>query len=96
MTIANTAQAEAWNSGEDVAHWVRNQARYDRMNEPFAALILDAAALGPGGHVLDVGCGCGSTTLAAARLIAPGQAVGIDLFGPMLVGPSALFSLSLF
>ena len=34
MTIANTAQAEAWNSGEDVAHWVRNQARYDRMNEP--------------------------------------------------------------
>ena len=84
MTIANTAQAEAWNSGEDVAHWVRNQARYDRMNEPFAALILDAAALGAGGHVIDVGCGCGSTTLAAARLIAPGQAVGIDLSGPML------------
>jgi SAM-dependent methyltransferase len=84
MTIANTAQAEAWNSGEDVAHWVRNQARYDRMNEPFATLILDAAALGPGGHVLDVGCGCGGTTLAAAGLIAPGQAVGIDLSGPML------------
>jgi ubiquinone/menaquinone biosynthesis C-methylase UbiE len=34
--------------------------------------------------VLDVGCGCGSTTLAAARRIAPGQAVGIDLSGPML------------
>ena len=84
MTIANTAQAEQWNCGEDVAHWLRNQARYDRMNEPFAALILDAAALGPGGQVLDVGCGWGSTTLAAARLVAPGQAVGIDLSGPML------------
>jgi SAM-dependent methyltransferase len=84
MSIANTDQAERWNSGEDVAHWVNNQARYDRMNEPFAALILAAAHLRPGSHVLDVGCGCGGTTLAAARVIAPGQAVGLDLSGPML------------
>jgi len=84
MSIANTDQAERWNSGEDVAHWIDNQARYDRMNEPFTALILQAAALRLGGHVLAVGCGCGGTTLAAARLIAPGQAVGIDLSGPML------------
>jgi SAM-dependent methyltransferase len=89
MRIANTAQAEQWNSGEDVAHWIRNQARYDRMNEPFTALILDAAALLPGSHVLDVGCGCGGTTLAAARLIAPGRAVGIDLSGPMLARAQA-------
>ncbi len=60
MSIANADQAEHWNSGEDVAHWVSNQARYDRMNEPFAALILEAAALRPGSHVLDVGCGCGA------------------------------------
>ena len=84
MSIANTAQAEHWNTGEAVAHWVDNQARYDRMNAPFAAMILDAADLRPGGNVLDVGCGCGGTTLAAARLIAPGQAVGLDLSGPML------------
>ena len=84
MSIANTDQAEHWNSGEDVAHWVTNQARYDRMNEPFAALILAAAQLRPGSQVLDVGCGCGGTTLAAARVIAPGQAVGLDLSGPML------------
>jgi SAM-dependent methyltransferase len=84
MSIANTDQAERWNSGEDMAHWIDNQARYDRMAEPFTALILQAAALRPGGHVLDVGCGCGGTTLAAARLVAPGQAVGIDLSGPML------------
>jgi len=84
MSIANTDQAERWNSGEDLAHWLDNQARYDRMNEPFTALILDAAAFRPGAQVLDVGCGCGGTTLAAARLIAPGQGVGVDLSGPML------------
>jgi ubiquinone/menaquinone biosynthesis C-methylase UbiE len=84
MIIANTDQAERWNSGDDVAHWTRNQERYDRMNEPFLELILKAAALRSGGQVLDVGCGCGGTTLAAARLIEPGQAVGLDLSGPML------------
>ena len=73
MSIANTAQAEHWNSGEDVAYWVANQERFDRMLEPFTALILQAASLRPGGHVLDVGCGCGATTLAAARLVAPGR-----------------------
>lgn len=47
MSIANTAQAEHWNSGEDAAHWTANQARYDRTLEPFAAMILEAAALQP-------------------------------------------------
>src|SRR6266567_7137607 len=84
MSIANTAQAEHWNTGPGVAHWVANQARYDRMHAPFTALILAAAALRPGENVLDVGCGCGGTTLAAARLVAPGQATGLDLSAPML------------
>jgi SAM-dependent methyltransferase len=89
MRMANTAQAEHWNAGEYVAYWVANQARLDRMNAPFAAMILDAAGLRPGTDVLDVGCGSGGTTLAAARLVAPGQAVGLDLSGPRLAPAGA-------
>jgi SAM-dependent methyltransferase len=84
MSIANTAQAEHWNTGEGVAHWISNARRYDRMHQPFTELILGAAGLQPGENVLDVGCGGGGTTLAAARLIAPGQALGVDLSAPML------------
>jgi SAM-dependent methyltransferase len=84
MDIANAAQAQQWDCGEDGAYWVANQQRFDRMLEPFTALILRAACLQAGGHVLDVGCGCGATTRAAARLVMPGEAVGIDLSGPML------------
>ena len=84
MKIANTDQAEKWNTGDDAAHWVNHQDRYDRMNAPFADMILNAAGPRAGADVLDVGCGCGTTTLAAARLAAPGQAVGLDLSGPML------------
>jgi SAM-dependent methyltransferase len=84
MSIANTEQAEQWNTGEGVAHWISNHARYERMHAPFTAMILGAADLRPGGNVLDVGCGCGGTTLAGARLVAPGQATGLDLSAPML------------
>ncbi len=33
MSIANTAQAEHWNSGEGAAHWIDSQARYDRRHD---------------------------------------------------------------
>ena len=84
MSIANTAQAEHWNSGDAIEHWLRNQDRYDRMLQPFADLILQRAALQPGEQVLDVGCGYGATTLEAARRVAPGPVLGVDLSGPML------------
>jgi SAM-dependent methyltransferase len=84
MTIVNRDQAEHWNSGEDAGHWVTHHARYDQMLEPFTGVILDAAHLTPADRVLDVGCGCGATTLAAARAVTSGDAVGVDLSVTML------------
>ena len=80
---ANAEQAEAWN-GTTGTKWVRYQDRLDRMLTPFCDKLLEAAAIGEGQFVLDVGCGCGATTLEAAKLAgAKGHVQGIDLSAPM-------------
>ena len=84
MEIANREQAEHWNSGEDAGHWVTEQARYDGMLATFGEMVLSGADLVTGDSVLDIGCGCGATTLAAASKVAPGEVVGADLSVPML------------
>ena len=81
---ANTEQRAAWD-GESGHRWVADADRRDRVLAPVATALLAAADLGPGEQVLDVGCGCGATTLAAAGQVAPGGRVtGLDLSGPML------------
>lgn len=77
----NQAQIEHWN-GPEGQRWVELQDRYDRQLEPFADVLLDAAALGKRDQVLDLGCGCGDTTRRSARQSA--RAVGVDISGPML------------
>jgi SAM-dependent methyltransferase len=42
------------------------------------------AALERGMHVLDIGCGCGTTTLKLAEACAPGRVLGVDISAPML------------
>jgi len=47
---------------------------------PFAERLAQLVVLGPGGRVLDVGCGAGGALLPAARRVGPtGEAIGIDL-----------------
>ena len=82
---ANAEQREYWNSDEG-AIWVTDEARYDEMLAPFAAALLDAEVPAPDATVLDVGCGTGATTIAAARLASRGVTTGIDISGPMIEG----------
>ena len=79
----NAEQRKYWNRDE-ARHWVDNQQRYDEMLAPFGARVIAAAALAPANRVLDVGCGCGATTLAAAHGVSEGEAVGIDLSEQMI------------
>ncbi|WP_399891631.1 class I SAM-dependent methyltransferase [Streptomyces sp. BBFR51] len=81
--VANSRQAEAWN-GPVGTHWATHRTRYDAMLAPLNDALFDAAAVAPGDRVLDVGCGAGATTRIAARLAAPGHAVGVDISAPLL------------
>jgi SAM-dependent methyltransferase len=65
--------------------WVRLQERIDRQMEEIGRGLLERARLRPGERVLDVGCGCGASTLEAARRVAPaGRVVGVDVSAVML------------
>jgi SAM-dependent methyltransferase len=82
--IANHESFDAWN-GASGQRWADEADRRDHVLAPVAAVLLDATVLRPGEHVLDLGCGCATTTLAAARAVEPeGRACGIDLSAPML------------
>ncbi|QDQ96569.1 class I SAM-dependent methyltransferase [Tomitella fengzijianii] len=79
---AGGAGALDWD-GEHGAFWVREQEHQDAVLRPFVAPLLDAAGVDAGTAVLDVGCGCGATTRAAAeRGAAP--VMGLDLSSAML------------
>ena len=77
----NESQRDHWNSGE-AQHWVTAQGRYDRQLQPFGDAVIEAAAIEPTDRVLDIGCGCGATTIAVARRST--SALGADLSEPML------------
>jgi ubiquinone/menaquinone biosynthesis C-methylase UbiE len=78
--VPNRKQVEAWNGGES-AHYVDHADRYDRQLAPFTEALLEQIQLTPHQSLLDVGCGCGALTLAAARFT--GSAVGIDISTPL-------------
>lgn len=84
MTTANRAQRETWN-GDSGLRWVADADRRDVVLAPVAESLLAAARIQPGESILDLGCGCGATTITAAAQAEPGgTAHGIDLSEPML------------
>ncbi len=90
MSNVNDAQIAEWN-GEQGQRWVELQQAMDAMLEPFSQAVLSAAAAQPGERVIDVGCGCGSTSLALARAVgALGSVLGVDVSAPMLAAARRL------
>ncbi|HYA18624.1 MAG TPA: class I SAM-dependent methyltransferase [Bryobacteraceae bacterium] len=77
----NQDQYARWN-GFDGEYWVRQQARLDRTLEPVLAPLVEFAAPKPNETVLDIGCGCGATTIEFACRAA--RVIGIDISEPML------------
>ena len=80
----NAVQSESWN-GESGLLWVANADERDRVLGPVGDVLLATATPTVGDDILDIGCGCGATTLmAATRIGTAGSATGIDLSMPML------------
>jgi len=77
----NAQQVEQWN-GVESDHWVQHADQYDQQLAPFADALFERAEVGKRDRLLDVGCGCGATTITAS--LSAMEAVGADLSGPML------------
>src|SRR5690242_10265645 len=83
MTV-NQSQIEFWN-GPAAQRWVTEQERLDRALGPVDALALERAQPRLGERVIDLGCGCGASTLRLAeRVGAAGKVLGVDISAPML------------
>ncbi|MEJ5254960.1 MAG: class I SAM-dependent methyltransferase [Acidimicrobiales bacterium] len=80
---SNAAQATAWD-GDEGSFWARHADRFDRAVAGYRQPLMDAARITRTSRVLDVGCGCGQTTIDAARQATEGAAVGVDLSSAML------------
>src|ERR1700690_2026963 len=76
-------QIQYWN--DTGPRWVAQQHLIDDQIRPLGRLAMDRSNVRPGERVLDVGCGCGDTTVELAERVAPGGAVTeIDISAPML------------
>ena len=84
----NEAQQTFWNEPGGAA-WTRWQERMDIQLGPLGLAVIEAAAPRPGERVLDIGCGCGDTTLQTGTLVGTdGAATGVDISAPMLARAS--------
>ena len=65
--------------------WVEYRERLDSMLAPLGEAAIARLHPDPGEHVLDIGCGTGTTSLELARLVGgSGHVTGVDVSAPML------------
>lgn len=84
MSAANAAQVAYWNETAGRT-WADFQDPIDRQIRPLGLAAMQRLAPAPGEQVVDVGCGCGDTSLELARRVGPeGGVLGLDISAPML------------
>jgi SAM-dependent methyltransferase len=78
---ANAQQSEYWN-GVAGERWARLQERIDLHMADITQAALRFAQAQPGENVLDIGCGCGTTSFLLSRQVR--AVTGLDISKPML------------
>jgi SAM-dependent methyltransferase len=80
----NAAQADYWNANAG-QKWTEHQEHQDQVLRPVSDRLIAAARPRAGDRVIDVGCGCGATTIQFAERVGPtGSVLGLDVSAPML------------
>jgi SAM-dependent methyltransferase len=83
-TGPNAEQIRYWNETAGPT-WVTLEPVIEAAVAPFGRRAMERAAIAAGERVLDVGCGCGGSTLELGRRVGTAGAVlGIDVSVPML------------
>jgi SAM-dependent methyltransferase len=86
----NADQVVYWN-GPGGQAWADRQATQDLVLAPVSAALFARAGIAAGAVVIDIGCGCGATSIELARRAGPGgRVLGIDVSAPMLARARAL------
>ncbi|HYP44764.1 MAG TPA: class I SAM-dependent methyltransferase [Propionibacteriaceae bacterium] len=84
--MAELDQPAAWTWDEETSrHWLAEVNAREALLVPVLEALMEAAELSTGERVLDVGCGAGTTTLAAAVRVGPqGVVTGVDISPAMI------------
>jgi hypothetical protein len=81
---SNADQEKFWDA-EAGPIWVRNMQAMDICLAPVLDLVLEKAGLQTGEQVLDIGCGGGTSSFAAAQAVGPaGSVLGADISSTLL------------
>jgi SAM-dependent methyltransferase len=84
MSSENAQQVKDWN-GRSGERWVEHQDWLDAMLAPFGGAAIEASGIAQGQHVVDIGCGAGTTSFALADRVGPtGHVLGIDISEPLI------------
>src|SRR6267154_240302 len=88
----NADQIAYWN-GPGGQHWTERQQVQDTLLAPVSDILIDRAKPKAGEQIVDVGCGCGATTIAFATVY-PFVSASLDLmvsrFGVMFFAEPAV------
>ncbi|MBV9560135.1 MAG: methyltransferase domain-containing protein [Bradyrhizobium sp.] len=80
----NADQIAYWN-GPGGQRWRDRQAAQDILLAPVSRALIERIGPKGGDRVIDVGCGCGATSIALAERVVPsGFVLGVDISAPML------------
>ena len=80
----NADQIAYWN-GPGGQRWTERQPVQDILLAPVSQILIDGCSVKAGERVIDVGCGCGATSIELAQRVGPdGFVLGIDISAPML------------